>query len=69
MKIRKINEEDNPFFELMQYKINLEFISETKNKQLFNKFKKIILSEFRSVSLEIKQEQKNILYKIYITNK
>ena len=70
MKIRKINEEDNPFFELMQYKINLEFISETKNKQLFNKFKKIILSEFRSVSLEIKQEQK-IYYIKYIlpTNK
>ena len=51
--IRKISEEDNPFFDLMQYKVTLEFISEIKNRQLYNKYKKIILSEFRSISIEI----------------
>ena len=31
--IRNITEEDNPLFDLMQYKVNLEFISESKNQQ------------------------------------
>ena len=53
MKLRKISEEDNPFFDLMTYKVNLEFISEMKNRQLYNKYKKIIISEFRSICIEI----------------
>ena len=33
--IRKISEEDNPLFDLMQYRVNLEFISKSKNLQLY----------------------------------
>lgn len=68
--IRKITEEDNPFFDLMQYKVNIEFISEGKNRQLYNKYKKIILSEFRSIIAQIKKESKKfyLKYKL-ISNK
>ena len=51
--IRKISEEDNPLFDLMQYRVNLEFISKSKNLQLYNQFKKIILTQFRSVIVPI----------------
>ena len=61
--IRKISEEDNPFFDLMQYKVSIEFISESKNRQLYNKYKKIIISEFRSISVEIKKEIKTFYLK------
>ena len=68
--IRKITEEDNPFFDLMQYKVNIEFISEGRNRQLYDKYKKIILSEFRSINVEIKKESKKfyLKYKL-ISNK
>ena len=61
-KIRKINEEDNPLFDLIQYKIDLNFISEPKNRPLCDKFKKIILSEFRHVSCEIENKQKTFYF-------
>ena len=61
-KIRKINEEDNPLFELVQYKIDLNFISEPHNRPLCDKFKKIILSEFRHVSCEINKKQKTFYF-------
>lgn len=57
-KIRKISEEDNPLFELIQYKIDLNFISDPHNRPLCDKFKKIILSEFRHISFEINKKQK-----------
>ena len=65
--IRKITEEDNPLFDLMQYKVNIEFISESKNQQLYNKFKKIILTQFRSVIVEIKNYTKTIYLKYKLT--
>ena len=63
--IRNITEEDNPLFDLMQYKVNLVFISDAKNQQLYNKLKKIILTQFRSVILEIN----NILTTVYLKYK
>ena len=66
--IRNITEEDNPLFDLMQYKVNLEFISESKNQQLYNKFKKIILTQFRSVIAEIKNITKTIYLKYKLTS-
>ena len=56
--IREISEEDNPLFELLQYKIELEFISESQNRILYDKFKKIILSEFRHISCDITKKKK-----------
>ena len=53
MKLRKITEEDNPLFELMQYKVELDFIMESRNRPLYDKYRKIILSEFRKISCEI----------------
>lgn len=55
--IRQISEEDNPLFELLQYKIELEFISESQNRVLYDKFKKIILSEFRHISCDITKKK------------
>ena len=66
--IRNITEEDNPLFDLMQYKVNLEFISESKNQQLYNQFKKIILTQFRSVIVEIKNITKTIYLKYKLTS-
>ena len=66
--IRNITEEDNPLFDLMQYKVNLEFISESKNQQLYNQFKKIILTKFRSVIAEIKNITKTIYLKYKLTS-
>ena len=57
--IREISEEDNPLFELLQYKIELEFISQSQNRILYDKFKKIILSEFRHISCDITKKKKN----------
>ena len=61
-KIRKLNEEDNPLFELIQYKIDINFISDRQNQPLLDKFKKIILSEFRHVSCEINKKQKTFYF-------
>ena len=61
-KIRNLNEEDNPLFELIQYKIDLNFISEPQIRPLCDKFKKIILSEFRHVSCEINKKQKTFYF-------
>ena len=58
MKIRKISEEDNPLFELMQYKVDLTMITESQNHVLYDKYKNIILSEFRKISCEINKKQK-----------
>ena len=54
----------------MQYKVNLEFILEGRNRQLYSRYKKIILSEFRSIIVQIKNEPKKfyLKYKI-ISNK
>ena len=64
--INKISEQDNPLFELMQYKVNIEFISESKDQELYNKYKKIIISEFRSVTFELKNIERTfyLRYKI-----
>ena len=51
-KIRKISEQDNILFELMQYKIELDFLFESQNRQLNDKFKKIILSDFRKLTVD-----------------
>ena len=55
--IREISEEDNPLFELLQYKIELEFISNSQNRTLYDKFKKIILSEFRHITCDITKKK------------
>ena len=68
--VRNITEEDNPLFELMQYKVNIEFISENKNKELYNKYKKIILTQFRYINIEIQNIERNIYFKYkLISNK
>ena len=64
--IRKISEEDNPLFDLMQYRVNLEFISKSKNLQLYNQFKKIILTQFRSVIVPINKIETTIYLKYRI---
>ena len=64
--IRKISEEDNPLFDLMQYRVNLEFISKSKNLQLYNQFKKIILTQFRSVIVQINKIETTIYLKYRI---
>ena len=61
--VRNISEEDNPLFDLMQYKVNLEFISESKHKQLYNKYKKIILTQFRTIVIEIKKITRTVSLK------
>ena len=63
-KIRKISEEDNPLFELMQYKVELDFLLESQNRPLNDKFKKIILSEFRKVTCDV-DKKKNTYYLQY----
>ena len=67
--IRKIEELDNPLFDLMQYKVNLEFISESKNQKLYNKYKKIILTEFRSIEVQLKNITKKIYLKYKLSSK
>ena len=52
-KIRTISEEDNILFELMQYKVDLNFPLEYQNRILYDKYKKIILTEFRQITCEI----------------
>ena len=52
-KIRQISEEDNILFELTQYKIQLVFPLESQNRLLHEKYKKIILSEYRHISCDI----------------
>ena len=52
-KIRTISEEDNILFELMQYKVDLNFPLEYQNRPLYDKYKKIILTEFRQITCEI----------------
>ena len=61
--IRKISEEDNPLFDLKQYRVNIEFISRGNNPQLYNQLKKIILTQFRSVNVPIKSIEKKIYLK------
>ena len=56
-KIRKISEEDNILFELMQYKVSLDFLVESHNRDLNEKYKKIILSEFRNITCEVDKKQ------------
>ena len=56
-KIRKISEEDNILFELTQYKVELDFHLESQNRPLYEKYKKIILTEFRNITCEIDQKQ------------
>ena len=67
--IRKIEELDNPLFDLMQYKVNLEFISESKNQKLYDKYKKIILTEFRSIEVQLKNITKKIYLKYKLSSK
>ena len=76
--IREISEEDNPLFEFLQYKIELEFVSESQNRILYDKLKKIILSEFRHISCDItkkklkseeKGEEKTYYFKYQIKSK
>ena len=61
--IRKIAEEDNPLFDLRQYRVNLEFMSRGNNPQLFNQLKKIILTQFRSVNVAFESVEKKIYLK------
>ena len=50
----------------MQYRVNLEFISKSKNLQLYNQFKKIILTQFRSVIVPINKIETTIYLKYRI---
>ena len=56
-KIRRIGEEDNILFELIHYKVSLDFLVESQNRELNEKYKKIILSEFRNISCEVDKKQ------------
>ena len=62
-KIRKISEEDNILFELMQYKIELQFPLESQNRILYEKYKKIILSEFRNITCDIDKKSQTFYLK------
>ena len=62
-KIRKISEQDNILFELMQYKIELDFLFESQNRPLYEKYKKIILTEFRNITCDIDKKPRTFYLK------
>ena len=68
-KIRNISEEDNPLFELTQYKVELEFLFESQNRQLNDKFKKIILSEFRKLTVDFDKKPNTCYFQYKLKNK
>ena len=64
-KIRKISEEDNILFELKHYKIELDFLCEYQNRPLYEKYKKIILKEFRHITFDDNNKNQNTYYLNY----
>ena len=62
-KIRKISEQDNILFELMQYKIELDFLFESQNRSLYEKYKKLILTEFRNITCNIDKKPQTFYLK------
>ena len=62
-KIRRISEENNILFELMQYRVELDFPLESQNLPLYEKYKKLILTKFSNVAVEINKKSQTFYLK------